>query len=118
MEAHFAAKEGTMTRRLVCLATTVAAAVTMLVGTAAADPVNNPHTFAIPLTCANGFTGTVYPTGAAGHAAGSTSVGVLLAQTGPDAFSTPGFELSDLTACTAASFPGVTFYVLITPRGG
>ena len=106
-----------MARLLVCLAMTVAA-VTMLVGTAAADPVKNPHTFAIPLTCANGLSGTVYPTGAAGHAAGSTSIGVLKAQTGPGAFSTPGFELSDLTACTAADLPGVTFYVLITPRRG
>ena len=85
---------------------------------AAANPVKNPHTFAIPLTCANGVSGTVYPTGAAGHLAGSTSVGVLLAQTGPGAFSTPGFELTDLTACTASDLPGVTFYVLITPRRG
>lgn len=107
-----------MARLLVCLATTVVAAATMLVGTAAADPVNNPNTFAIPLTCANGFSGTVYPTGAAGHAAGATTVGVLMAQTGPGAFSTPGFELSDLTACTPAGLPGVTFYVLITPRRG
>jgi hypothetical protein len=113
-----AAKEGNMARLLVCLVTTVVAAVTMLVGTASADPVNNPHTFAIPLVCANGLSGTVYPTGAAGHVAGSTSIGVLLAQTGPGAFSTPGFDLSELTACTAADAPGVTFYVLITPRRG
>ena len=105
-----------MARLLVCVVTTVLAAITLVVGPAAADPVNNPNTFAIPLSCANGVNGTVYPTGAAGHVAGSTSVGVLLAQTGPGAFSTPGFELTDLTACTAADLPGVTFYVLITPR--
>jgi hypothetical protein len=105
-----------MARLLVCVLATFAAALTLLVGTAAADPVKNPNTFAIPLSCANGVSGTVYPTGAAGHLAGSTTVGVLLAQTGPGAFSTPGFELTDLTACTAADLPGVTFYVLITPR--
>jgi len=105
-----------MARLLVCLATTIAAAATMLVGTAAADPVKNPNTFALPLACANGVSATVYPTGAAGHVAGSTSVGILLGQTGPGAFLVPGFELSDLTACTSATFPGVTFYVLITPR--
>lgn len=107
-----------MARLLVCVVTAVSAAMTMLVGTAAADPVNNPHTFAIPLTCANGVSGTVYPTGAAGHLAGSTSVGILKAQTGPGAFSTPGFDVDDLTACTASDLPGVTFYVLITPRKG
>ena len=107
-----------MARLFVCIVAVVSAAMTMLVGTAAADPVNNPHTFAIPLTCANGVSGTVYPTGAAGHLAGSTSVGILLAQTGPGAFSTPGFDLADLTACTASDLPGVTFYVLITPRKG
>ncbi len=105
-----------MARLLGCVVATVAAAMTMLIGTAAADPVDNPHTFAIPLSCANGVSGTVYPTGAAGHLVGSTSVGVLLAQTGPGAFRTPGFELADLTACTASDLPGVTFYVLITPR--
>jgi hypothetical protein len=105
-----------MARLLV--AVTVLATATILVGTAAADPVKNPNTFALPITCASGISGTVYPTGAAGHDAGSTSVGVLLAQTGPGAFSTPGFELSDLTACTSREAPGVTFYVLITPRRG
>jgi hypothetical protein len=104
--------------RLLGIAMTIAAAMTIMVGPAAADPVNNPHTFALAITCANGVSDTVYPTGAAGHAAGSTSVGILLAQTGPGAFSTPGFELSDLTACTSAQAPGVTFYVLITPRRG
>ena len=105
-----------MARLLVCLAATVAAAI--LVGTAAADPSKNPHTFGLPLTCDNGFSGTVYPTGAAGHVVGSTSVGVLMGQTGPGAFLTPGFELTDLTACESAAEPGVTFYVLFaTDRG-
>jgi hypothetical protein len=106
-----------MARLLVCVATAIAVAMMMIVSTAAADPVNNPHTFALPITCENGVSGTVYPTGAAGHVAGSTSVGVLLGQTGPGAFLTPGFELSDLTACTSTAEPDVTFYVLITPRG-
>jgi len=106
-----------MARLFICVITSVVAAATLLVGTAAADPVKNPHTEALALTCSNGVSGTVYPTGAAGHLAGSTSVGVLMAQTGgPGAFTTPGFELSDLTACTAADLPGVTLYVLITPR--
>jgi hypothetical protein len=113
-----AGKEGEgMPRFLVSIAV-VAATVMMMVGTAAADPVNNPNTFALPVTC-DGVSGVVYPTGRVGHQAGSTTVGVLMAQTGgPDDFTTPGFDLADLTACTSPLAPGVTFYVLLTPRRG
>jgi hypothetical protein len=31
---------------------------------------------------------------------------------------TPGFDASELTACTSAAEPGVTFYILFLPRGG
>jgi hypothetical protein len=104
--------------RLLVSAAAVAAAMTTLVGTAAADPVNNPHTFPLPVTC-DGVSGTVYPSGRVGHQAGSTAVGVLLAEVGgPDDFQTPGFELSELTACTTPLLPGVTLYVLLTPRSG
>lgn len=108
-----------MAHRLASAVIAVAAAATMLVGTAAADPVKNPHTFPLTLTCANGVSGTVYPTGSAGHLAGSTSVGVLKGEVGPDGtFFVPGWDASELTACTALEAPDVTFYVLIAPRKG
>jgi hypothetical protein len=106
-----------MVRLLAFVATTVAAAAT-IVGTAAADPVKNPHTFALPVTC-DGVSGIVYPTGSAAHQAGSTAIGVLKGQSGPDGtFFKAGWEASELTACTSPAAPGVTFYVLITPRKG
>jgi hypothetical protein len=104
--------------RLLVSVVVVVAAVTTMVGPAAADPVNNPHTFALPVTC-DGVSGVVYPTGRVGHLEGATTVGVLMAETGgPDDFTTPGFDLSELTACTSPAAPGVTFYVLLTPRRG
>ena len=108
-----------MARLRVSVAIAVTAAATMLVGTAAADPVNNPHVFPLTITCANGAGGTVYPTGSAGHLAGTTSVGVLKGEVTPEgSFFVPGWDASELTACTAPEAPGVTFYVLITPRNG
>lgn len=108
-----------MARLLASVAIVSAAAATLIVGTAAADPVKNPHTFPLPLTCANGNSVIVYPTGAAGHVAGSSTVGVLHGQVSPaGSFFTPGFDASELTACTSPSAPGVTFYVLFTPRRG
>jgi hypothetical protein len=108
-----------MARLLASVAIAIATAATMLVGTAAADPVKNPNTFPLTITCANGATGTVYPTGAVGHLAGSTTVGVLKGEVSPEGtFFTPGWDASELTACTAPEAPGVTFYVLLTPRRG
>lgn len=106
-----------MGRLLASIAVAIATAATLLVGTAAADPIKNPHTFALPLSCANGASPTVYPTGAAGHVVGSSSVGVLHGQITPNgSFFTPGFDASELTACTSPAAPGVTFYILFTPR--
>jgi hypothetical protein len=108
-----------MARLLAATAATIAATATLLVGSAAADPVENPHTFALPVTCEGGFTATIYPTGAAGHLIGTSSVGVLHGTTTPGGSSfTPGFDASELTSCTSAAEPGVTFHILFLPRGG
>jgi len=108
-----------MARVLAATAVTIAAAATLLVGPAAADPIKNPHTFALPVTCEGGFTATIYPTGAAGHLTGTSSVGVLHGTTTPaGSVFTPGFDASELTACTSPAEPGVTFHILFLPRGG
>ena len=108
-----------MARVLAATAVTIAAAATLLVGPAAADPTQNPHTFALQVTCADGSSATIYPTGAAGHLTGTSSVGVLHGTTTPGGSQfTPGFDASELTACTSPAEPGVTFYILFLPRGG
>jgi hypothetical protein len=112
-------EEDDMARLLASVAIVVAAAAVLLVGTAAAEPSKNPNTFPLPLSCANGISGTIYPTGAAGHLAGSNTVGVLHGEVTPTGgFFTPGFDASELTACTSPAAPGVTFYILILPRRG
>jgi hypothetical protein len=53
---------------------------TVGVGTAAADPVNNPNAHIVTLTC-GGETFDVVATGSAGHIVGSTSNAILLGGT-------------------------------------
>jgi hypothetical protein len=106
-----------MRRALAFVAVGLATAM-MAAAPAVADPVNNPNTFPLALNCSGGLNVTVYPTGNAGHVAGSTTVGVLKGISSPGGeFIVPGFDLSELAACTSPAEPGVTFYVLVLPRG-
>jgi hypothetical protein len=63
----------------VCLVCTIVAV--WGAGTAAADPVNNPHVTVFTVTCEGVPEFQVVGTGAAGHVLGSNSIAVLLAGT-------------------------------------
>jgi hypothetical protein len=93
----------------VCLVCTIVAV--WGAGTAAADPVNNPHVSVFTITCEGVPEFQVVGTGAAGHVLGSNSIAVLLSgtltqfvngvQTNQNTFDT-GHGVSAL-ACTALS---------------
>jgi hypothetical protein len=94
----------------VCLVCTIVAV--SGAGTAAADPVNNPHATVFTVTCEGVPEFQVVGTGAAGHVLGSNRIAVLLAgtrtefvngvQTNQFTFDHPGRGVSTL-ACTGFS---------------